>query len=99
MTNPNVIDFTALTADNWEHLTGATDDDCIDIAFGIYIFASDHHSGQWSTGYQVLCALDCNYRDNQDQIIRGDIEDPSGEWDGACQVYQDMKSSKWAEKF
>lgn len=99
MKHPNEIDFTELTADNWEQLTGASGDDRIDVAFGIYIFAGDHHSGQWSTGYRVLSELGCSYHGNQDQIIRGDVDDPSGEWDGARQVYQDMLASKWVEKF
>ncbi len=99
MYDPNTIDFDKLTKENWKVLTGTIGEDDFETAFGLYIFATDYHSGQSSLGYRILNVLDCHYVGRQDQVIRGEVEDTKDDWYVARDVYLQMSASKWARQF
>lgn len=72
---------------------GADPDDS-DFQFGAYVYAMDHHEGQFSPLYEVLSSIRANLRDNHIKAIQSAKYDKAGEWDQARYYYQQLKKKK-----
>lgn len=62
-----------------------------DTLAGIYVYAMDHHDGQWSRLYRLMCRIDARLSDTAIRAIRGTIgDDPYNEWADAREVYRSL---------
>ncbi len=73
----------------------------MDTLAGIYTYAMDHHSGQWSRLYRLMSRIRFNAPDHVFTAIqgnrhsRGNISDATWDkWEGARAVYRKLKRRK-----
>ena len=58
---------------------------------GIYVFCMDHHEGQWSRLYRLMCRIRFSAPDRVFDAIHYGKHDPHGEWEHARRTYRKLK--------
>lgn len=79
-----------MTITEWYDHHNLESEDRFDALAALYVFCMNYHSGQWSDEYRIMCQIDANLRDRHIDIIAGNTDDDSGEWDNARQHYLEL---------